>query len=79
MGIDISLSGSSSDSDVQNSPPSPSAVTGLLDMATLVHVLETAKYNWFQVLEYVQASHGSTESRHITEYLKDMYSDFGQC
>lgn len=56
MGIDVELSESDSDSDTSNFEPSP--ILDLPDVSALVPVLEDARYNWFQVLDYVEKKTG---------------------
>lgn len=73
MGIDVELSESDFDSDTSNFEPSP--ILDLPDVSALVPVLEDARYNWFQVLDYVGKKLGYvlTESLHVMEYLKKSY------
>ena len=75
MGVDVSLSLSSSESD-SGEEACAAVLDGLPDTTALIQVLERAHYNWFQVLEYIEGTlNCSIQSPHIIEYLKEKYSE----
>ena len=75
MGIDVELSESDADSDTTDNESSPILDHDLPDTSALVEVLETAKYNWLEVLDHIEKElgHVLTESSHVMEYLKEVY------